>query len=141
MTKWSRLIKMMLLAIAMLVSNPLFAETPEVNTANLTIDVYDEAAYTEFVEDSMARLDKLYLEFCDACGVDATMARQARQEFLVIVRELMQHMNARYDALDPKKGAALSPTEALVSMHALTMLVDILAATELEQMAAHPYID
>jgi hypothetical protein len=69
------------------------------------------------------------------------MARQARQEFLVIVRELMQHMNARYDALDPKKGAALSPTEALVSMHALTMLVDILAATELEQMAAHPYID
>jgi hypothetical protein len=51
----------------------------------------------------------------------------------------MQYMNSRFDELDPKKGAALSPTESLVSIHALTMLVDILTATQLEQMAAHPY--
>jgi len=50
-------------------------------------------------------------------------------------------MNARYDALDPKKGAALSPTETLVSVHVLTMLVDMLAETEIEQMAHHPYIE
>jgi hypothetical protein len=53
----------------------------------------------------------------------------------------MQHMNARYDGLDPKKGAALSPTETLVSVHAMTMLVDMLAATQIEQMAHHPHID
>ena len=103
--------------------------------------VYDEAAYTQYVEDAMKKLDKLYLDFCDTCGVDTAKASQARQEFLVTVRDLMRHMNARYDTLDPKKGAALSPTETLVSVHALTMLVDILAATELEQLAAHPYIE
>ena len=57
------------------------------------------------------------------------------------MRELMQYMNGRFDALDPKKGAALSPTETLVSIHALTMLVDILTATELEHMTAHPYVE
>ena len=89
----------------------------------------------------MEKLDRLYLDFCDTCGVDTTKARQAKEEFPVTVRDLMQYMNARYDALNPKEGAALSPTETLVSVHALTMLVDILAATELEQMAAHPYIE
>ncbi|MDH3273202.1 MAG: hypothetical protein OEM64_14725 [Gammaproteobacteria bacterium] len=101
--------------------------------------VYDEAAYTQYVEDAMKKLDKLYLDFCDTCGTDTATASQSRQEFLVTVRDLMQYMNSRFDELDPKKGAALSPTESLVSIHALTMLVDILTATQLEQMAAHPY--
>jgi len=89
----------------------------------------------------LASSEKLIIRFCDSCGVDAVEARIAKEEFLITVRELMQHMNARYDNLDPKKGAALSPTETLVSVHALTMLVDTLAATELEQFAAHPYIE
>ena len=72
---------------------------------------------------------------------EAELARIAKEEFLVTVRDLMQHMNTRYDSLDPKKGAALSPTETLVSIHALTMLVDILAATQLEEMTAHAYIE
>ena len=101
--------------------------------------VYDEVAYSEYVENTMKKLDKLYLEFCATCNVDAAKAGQARQEFLVTVRDLMQHMNSRFDSLDPKTGAALSHTETLVSIHALTMLVDILAATQIQQMAAHPY--
>jgi len=103
--------------------------------------VYDEAAYTEFVESSMKELDALYLQFCDACGADPADAHKARQQFLVKVRDLMQYMNARFDALDPKKGAALSPTETLVSIHSLTMLVDILAATEIQHLQQHPYIE
>jgi hypothetical protein len=134
-------IKAVMLTAALLVSNALFATEPGVEADEAQIAVYDDAAYTEYVESTMKKLDKLYLEFCDRCGVDATKARMAKEEFLVIVRGLAQHMNARYDNLDPKKGAALSPTETLVSVHALTMLVDILAATELEQMAAHPYIE
>jgi hypothetical protein len=141
MTMPNRLTHVVLLATAVLMSNGLFAANLEGTETQIAAEVYDEAAYTQFVEDTMARLDKLYLDFCDTCGVDAIKAREAKQEFLVTVRELMSYMNARYDALDPKKGAALSPTETLVSVHALTMLVDILAATELEQMAAHPYIE
>ena len=101
--------------------------------------VYDEAAYTQYVEDAMKNLDKLYLDFCDTCGTDAANAGLARREFLVTVHDLMKYMNARFDKLDPKAGAALSPTESLVSIHALTMLVDIMAATQLEQMKPHPY--
>ena len=104
------------------------------------LPMYDESAYTEFVEGKMQELDALYLKFCETCGVEAADAALAKREFLGSVRELMQHMNAKFDALDPKMGAALSPTETLVSIHALTMLVDILAATELEHMAEHPYI-
>jgi len=106
-----------------------------------TISFYDESAYTEYVENTMKELDQLYLEFCAACGAEASKAVKAKKEFLTTVRDLMQHMNARFDKLDPKKGAALSPTEILVSIHAHTMLIDILAATQLEHMAQHPYIE
>ena len=101
--------------------------------------VYDEAAYTEYVENTMKKLDKLYLKFCSTCGVEGSEAAKARQEFLTVVRDLMQHMNEKFDNLDPKKGGALSSTETFVSIHALTMLVDILTATQLEQWAQHPY--
>ena len=132
-------INVTLLAAAIMTSNALFATPPEVDADEFAYPVYDEAAYTEYVEDTMKRLDKLYLEFCYTCGVDASKAGIARQEFLVTVRELMQYMNSRFDSMDPKKGAALSPTETLVSIHALTMLVDILTATQIEQMTPHPY--
>jgi len=135
----TRLISAALFATAALMSNALLADDLPVETAENAVDIYDEAAYTEYVENTMKQLDALYLDFCATCGVDATRARLAREEFLSTVRELMQHMNARYDSLDPKKGAALSPTETLVSIHAMTMLVDMLAAVQIEQMAYHPY--
>lgn len=105
----------------------------------MDIPVYDASAYTEYAQAKMEKLDKLYLDFCGTCNVDASKALKAKQEFLSTVRELMQHMNAKFDKLDPKKGAALSPTETLVSIHVLTMLVDILAETQLEAMIEHPY--
>jgi len=37
--------------------------------------VYDEAAYTESVENSMKELDALYLKFCASCGADPAVAR------------------------------------------------------------------
>jgi hypothetical protein len=116
---------------------PAFAQESEGMTG---LPMYDESSYTAFVEGKMQELDALYLQFCANCGVEASDAALARKQFLTSVRDLMQHMNAKFDGLDPKKGAALSPTETLVSIHALTMLVDILAATELEHMAEHPYI-
>ncbi|UCB56073.1 MAG: hypothetical protein JSW45_05965 [Thiotrichales bacterium] len=101
--------------------------------------VYDETAYTEYVEKTMEKLDKLYLDFCGTCNSDASVAVKARKEFLATVRDLMQHMNSRFDNLDPKEGDALSPTETLVSIHVLTMLVDILTETQIQQLADHPY--
>jgi len=100
------------------------------------IGVYDEAAYTAYVETTMKKLDKLYLQFCNKCDTDPVAAGHARQEFLTTVHDLMQYMNARFDKLDPKKGAALSQTETLVSIHAMTMLIDMMTATELQELTA-----
>jgi hypothetical protein len=141
MPRRNKLIDALLVSTAVLMSATLFAATPEEEAAVLPADVYDEAAYTQYVADTMDTLDQLYLDFLDARGVDAVKARITREKFLATVHDLMQYMNAKYDDLDLKKGASLSPTETLVSVHAMTMLVDILASTELEQMAAHPYID
>ena len=38
------------------------------------VDIYDEAAYAEYVETTMKQLDKLYLDFCDTCGVEGSKA-------------------------------------------------------------------
>lgn len=100
------------------------------------IPVYDQAAYTQYVESTMKKMNKLYLQFCGTCGVSGAKAAQARKEYYLLARDLMQHMNAKFDNLDPKKGAALSPTEVLVNIHALTMLVDMLTATQMEFLAA-----
>jgi hypothetical protein len=105
----TRLFGAALLAIAALLSNALLADELPVESVENSVDIYDEAAYTEYVENTMTKLDALYLDFCSTCGVDATKARIAREEFLSTVRELMQYMNARYDTLDPKMGASLSP--------------------------------
>ena len=126
--------------MALLLSTSLFAGPPQAEATEASY-MYDEGAYTEYVESTMQKLDLLYLDFCGACGVDTEKATAAKKEFLITVRELMQHMNGRFDELDPKQGASLSPTETLVSVHALTMLVDILAQTQLEEMTPHPYID
>jgi hypothetical protein len=100
--------------------------------------VYDEAAYTKYVEDTMKKLDKLYLEFCGTCNKEASKAAKARKEYYEIVRGLLMKMNDRFDGLDPKRGAALSPTEVLVNIHVLTMLVDVLTATQMENLESHP---
>ena len=44
--------------------------------------MYDETAYTEFVENKMEELDALYLRFCDSCGVDATDAEKAKSSLV-----------------------------------------------------------
>jgi hypothetical protein len=120
-------------------SSVIFGTTVQAAEKSGPSDVYDEAAYTEYVENTMKKLDKLYLDFCGTCNSDASVAVKARKEFLETVRDLMQHMNSRFDNLNPKEGDALSPTETLVSIHVLTMLVDILTETQLQHMSDHPY--
>ncbi len=64
-----------------------FGVTNAVAEEAMSMEVYDEAAYTEYVESTMKELDKLYLELCDTCGVEATSAAKSRNEFLGTVRD------------------------------------------------------
>jgi len=129
------------LTIVVFVACAVLSTAPALSQENTDTAVYDEAAYTEYVKSTMQKLDRLYLDFCDTCGGDAEKAGLAKREFLTTARNLMQHMNGRFDRLDPKMGAGLSPTETLVSIHAMTMLVDILTAIQIEEMTPHPYIE
>lgn len=133
---WSDVLGLLTVGILLMLCAPLYAAE---QTAGIA--VYDEAAYTAYVEETMAELDQLYLNYCAARGKDAAAAAQAEQAFLEQVHELMHHMNAKFDSLDPKKGAALSMTEMLVSIHAQTMLIDILTTNQIEHISKHPYIE
>lgn len=124
------------IAILSLVALPLLS--PIAHAAEPS-DIYDENAYTEYVEKTMKKLDSLYLEFCSVCNVDASSAVKARNEFYKLSRELMQHMNARFDQKKVKLGDSLTATETLVSIHALTMLVDIMTETQIQKLSDHPY--
>lgn len=103
------------------------------------ISMYHESAFTSYVEKDMKKLDKLYLQFRANSGVSGAKAEKARQAYFETVRGLLKHMNARFDQVDPKTGGALSPTETFVSVHALTMLVDMLTDAQMQQTAPHPY--
>ena len=105
----------------------------------MTTPAYDAKAYTQYVHDTMKKLDKLYLQFCGTCGVAGDKATKARKEYVKTARDLMQYMNARFDKLDPRVGDALSGTEVLVNIHALTMITDVLTASYMESVAEHPY--
>ena len=72
--------------------------------------LYDESAYTDYVEKTMKKLDKLYLQFCDKCNTDASAATKAKLEYFKTVRDLLEYMNGMFDKLDPKKGAAQTRT-------------------------------
>ena len=135
--KLNKIITMM--AALLLMTGSIYGTSAYAATKAGEVAVYDEAAYTDYVANTMKKLDSLYLQFCGTCNVDAAKAVKARNEYYKTVRELLQGMNARYDQLDPKKGAALSSTEILVNMHVLTMLVDILTATQMEAMADNPH--
>jgi hypothetical protein len=129
-----------LCAGALLLSGSVYADATA-GAAKEAAYMYDEAAYTEYVEATMRKLDKLYLQFCEACGADVEKSWAAKKEFLVTVRDLMQYMNGKFDNLDPKAGASLSATETMVSIHALTMLVDILAETQLTEMTVDRHLE
>ena len=128
-----------ILSVVFLMTGTIYGTSAYAATKAGEVAVYDEAAYTEYVANTMKKLDSLYLQFCGTCNVDASKAVKARNEYYATVRELLQGMNARYDQLDPKKGAALSSTEILVNMHVLTMLVDILTATQMQALADNPH--
>jgi hypothetical protein len=127
------------LVAAVFMGNAVFGNWVIAADGGETTRASDDSEYSQYVYDTMQKLDKLYLQFCGECGVSGPAAEKARREYAKTARELMQHMNARFDKLDPEKGDVLSPSEVLVNMHALTMMVDILTATYLESVAEHPY--
>lgn len=93
---------------------------------------YDESAYTKETEKKMDKMHMLFMRALDK-KASAGERRKATNEYLVLGQELVQSMHARVMAKDVKGGAALSPTEVVLSVHMMTMMIDMLAAIQLEE--------
>ena len=90
-------------------------------------DAYDAAAYTAYVEETMQKLNKLYLTSIDE-NVPQGEVEKAKKEYLKVARDLLKTMNEKFDGMKVKQGAALSDTEVLLSIHVMTMMLDMLAS-------------
>ena len=76
--------------------------------------MFDEASYTAEVEKAHNKLHMLYGKATDK-SVSASQRHKARIEFLDVAQELNKKMHARVMTKDPKKGDALSHTDAPAS--------------------------
>lgn len=94
--------------------------------------VYDESAYTEATEKDMAKMHALYLKAYDK-KASLGDREKAKREYLKIGKKLVREMHERIMMLDVKKGAALSHTDVLLSVHMMSMMVDMLATLQQEE--------
>ena len=97
---------------------------------SLGIPMYDEAAYTQKVENSMNKMHGLYLRANDK-GLSRKDAAKAKKEYFKIAQGLVRSMHDRIMKLDIKNGAALSHTEVLLNNHITMMTLDMLASEQL----------
>jgi hypothetical protein len=91
--------------------------------------VYDEAAYTANMENAIAKLDKLYLQYTDK-NTSVGAREKAKRGYFVQARQVLGEMNKKLDQMDPKAGAALSHTDILLMSHIQIMLIDMLAGIQ-----------
>ena len=93
--------------------------------------VFDDATYTAEVDKAHQKLHELYGK-----AVDKTLPKgqrlKARRGFFEASQELNKKMHSRVMGLDPKKGAALSHTDILLSTHLLLMTADMLSTLQQE---------
>ena len=94
--------------------------------------VYDESVYTKQVEKSMDKMHMLYMRAFDK-SLTKSEANKAKTEYYKIAQGLVREMHERVMGLNVKAGAALSHTDVLLSTHMTMMLLDMLAAEQLEK--------
>ena len=115
----------MMAVVLMLLLNVSLVTNVGAAKADDSLCCYDEATYTEQMEKDMEKLDKLYLQYADK-STPTGKAEKAKREYFKISRVLLSNMNAKFDKLDPKTGAALSHSELLLINHVQVMLLDML---------------
>ena len=115
----------MMAVVLMLLLNASLVTNAGAAKADDSLCCYDEATYTDQMEKDMERLDKLYLLYADK-STPTGKAEKAKREYFKIARVILSNMNAKFDKLDPKTGAALSHSELLLMNHVQVMLLDML---------------
>ena len=116
--------------IASLVALSMCMGAASVYAAEPPQDLYDEDAYTKYMETTIDELNALHAKANDKT-IPQGEAEAARLAAFRKAREAVQFMDNRFNKMKIKEGATLSHTEVLMDIHVLTMLVDLIASEHL----------
>lgn len=93
--------------------------------------MFDDATYTAEVEKGHNKLHALYGKALNK-SLPATKREKAKRDYFKVSQGLNKKMHSRVMSLNPKKGAALSHTDILLSTHLLLMTADMLSTIQLD---------
>ena len=85
-----------------------------------------EESFTDYAFATMQKLDKLYLKYVDE-NIDRGEAEKAKREYFKLARQLLLRMNDKFDRIEEQEKHELSPEDSYISIHVLTMLIDMMA--------------
>jgi len=106
---------------------------PVASSAEMTpsSQVFDDATYTTEVEKAHQKLHALYGKVVNK-SLSKSQREKAIRGFFEVSQDINKKMHSRVMMLDPKKGAALSHTDILLSTHLLLMTTDMLSTMQQE---------
>lgn len=96
-----------------------------------------EESFTDHAFATMQKLDKLYLQYVDK-SIDRGTAEKAKREYFKLARQLLLKMNDKFDQIENQESHELSKEDTYISIHILTMLIDMMAYEHLEDWE-YPY--
>jgi len=85
-----------------------------------------EESLTDYAHPTIVKLDKLYLQYVDK-DIDRGEAEKAKREYFKLARQLLAKMNERFDKIEADGSHKLSNEDTFISIHVLTMLLDMMA--------------
>ena len=119
-------------AVSLFIVNLFFiSNTMAANDASGS-DVFDDRVYTEQTEKAMDNMHHLFIKAYDKSS-PAGEREKAKRAYLETGQKLIRQLHERVMMLDVKKGAALSHTDVLLSVHMMSMMLDMLASIQQEQ--------
>jgi hypothetical protein len=121
-----------LIASVLIASGSVYAEPPQ--------DVFDEKAYSAYMQKTINELNGLYAKANDK-NIPQGEAEVARQAAFIKAREALQYIDSRFDKMDVKEGAQLSNTEMFTALHVLTMTMELVAAEHIPHKDRWSYTD
>jgi len=124
--------KLLKFAVSLFIVNLLFLSSSM--AANDTPDslVFDNRVYTEQTEKAMDKMHHLFIKAYDKTSPSGDREK-AKREYLEMGQNLIRQLHERVMTLDVKRGAALSHTDVLLSVHMMSMMLDMLASIQQEQ--------
>jgi len=99
-----------------------------------------DEAYMSGMSKTIADLNALYAKANDK-NIPQGEAEQARIAAFRKAREALKTMDKRFDTLKGMEGAALTPSETLMNIHIMTMLLDMVASEHLPHKDTWSYTE